>query len=85
MNIKPDFAHRLAWKGDAPAPESELTDTIGLMTDRGIAILELLATQFETEDALQIKAMYVYTALDSAIKELEDIKCLARAFNLANR
>jgi hypothetical protein len=79
-NLNVDFNHRLAALHNGE-PEC-LTDSIGLMTDRALGILYLLSGQFEDDDSRLCDAL-LCGAIDAAIHEVEDIKELVKAYNLA--
>jgi len=67
-----DFSHRLA-VGFHP------TDSIGLMTDRALSILHLLACQFD-DDCNRLNDATLANGIYSAIAEIEDIKSFSSAW-----
>lgn len=71
-----DFSHRLA-------TTSHLDDSLGLMTDRLIGILHLLACQFESDGVSRMSDNLIYCTIDAAISEANDIKNLGRAHSNA--
>ncbi len=73
-----DFSHRLA-------PTNEVTDSIGLMTDRALGVLTLLLCQFTKGGNARLSDELIAGALDAAIQEVEDIKSLATAYEQKSR
>jgi hypothetical protein len=77
--IRPDFTHRYA-SSTVFSQTTNLTDSIDLMSSRAIGVLDLLATQFEDENANTLCNESIYLAIDSVIQELQDIRAYAREF-----
>jgi hypothetical protein len=78
--LNPDFGHRMsAWH----SKESTLTDSVLLMTDRALGVLQLIANQFYDEDCNRLNDALMTGAIDAAISEVEDIKALTKAYNKA--
>jgi hypothetical protein len=71
-----DFSHRLA-------TTDHLEDSLGLMSDRIIGVLHLLAVQFENENVSRMSDQLIFCAIDAAINEAYDIKNLGRAYSKA--
>lgn len=72
----PNFNHRIVTLfGD----KRDMNDTINIMSDRALGVLNLIATQFEDKDANTVCNETIYLALHAAINEIEDIKAYLQA------
>jgi hypothetical protein len=80
--ICPNFSHRFAKLHDN---HLDLVDTISLMTGRASAVLCLIALQFESEDSPRMSDDIIYSAIDSVIAEIQDVRSYAEAFAKLNQ
>jgi hypothetical protein len=78
--IHPDFRHRYA-SSTVFSQTSNLTDSIDLMSSRAIGVLDLLATQFESEHATTLCNNSIYLAIDSVIQEVQDIRAYLKEYS----
>lgn len=83
MSFTPDFQHRLSAsiKENETLSVSDFSDTVFLMCDRTTAILNMLCLQFESEEAAKCSNAITANALDAAIKEVQDIAAVTRAYH----
>jgi hypothetical protein len=78
--LKPDFTHRLELSGkNADFTLGDLTDTVGLMTERAAAIVNMVSIQLESET--RSSDAILASALDAAYLEIKDINALIVAFS----
>jgi hypothetical protein len=75
--IKPDFTHRYC--ASLHNDSGDLTDSVGLMTDRALGVLALISSQFEG-DVSVVNNNLIYLALDSVTQELQDIRAYLKAY-----
>ena len=73
IRIEVDFNHRLTG-----TDTQCLSDSIGLMTDRALGVLHLLSMQFE-DASERLNDALLCGAIDSVIREIEDINSLVKA------
>lgn len=73
-----DFSHRLS--AAQTAEDSSIIDTIGLMTDRALGVLQLLSIQFDGTGDSRLSDALMCGAIDSVLQEVEDIKATVAAF-----
>jgi hypothetical protein len=76
-SIKSDFTHRYCTS--LHNDSGDLTDSIGLMTDRALGVLALISSQFEG-DVSVVNNNLIYLALDSVTQELQDIRAYLKAY-----
>lgn len=72
----PNFDHRFVHLFH---DKRDVSDTINLMTDRALGVLNLIATQFESDDSNTLDNANIYLALDSVIQEIQDIRAYLKA------
>ena len=53
------------------------------MTERALGVLQLISMQFYDEDGDRLSDVLMCGAIDAAIKEINDIKALTKAYCLA--
>lgn len=75
-NINPNFDHRFVHLFH---DNRDISDTINLMTDRALGVLNVIATQFEDDDANTLDNAIIYCAIDSVIQEIQDIRAYLQA------
>lgn len=75
--IKPNFTHRYC--ASIYDDSGDLTDSIGLMTDRALGVISLISCQFEG-DVSVVNNNIIYLALDSVTQELQDIRAYLKAY-----
>jgi hypothetical protein len=73
-----DFSHRLS--ATQTADGTSIIDTIGLMTDRALGVLQLLSIQFDGTGDSRLSDALMCGAIDAVLQEVEDIKATVSAF-----
>lgn len=76
--INPNFEHRYC--ASIYDDSGDLTDSIGLMTDRALGVLALISSQFERNEVM-VNNNVIYLALSSVEQELQDIRAYLKAFS----
>ncbi|UOA08571.1 MULTISPECIES: hypothetical protein [Methylobacter] len=82
-----DFSHRL---GDFVTLQfkinstSNLVDAVNSMTDRADSMLTMLESQFIGDEDCRLNDSIVYNVIESAIKEIQDIRSVVNAFHQAD-
>lgn len=77
-NLPVDFSHRLsATQTDGG---TSVIDTIGLMTDRALGVLQMLSIQFDGTGDSRLSDTLICGAIDAVLQEVEDIKATVSAF-----
>lgn len=76
--INPNFEHRYC--ASIYDDSGDLTDSIGLMTDRALGVLTLISGRFESNDTI-VNNDVIYLALSSVEQELRDIQAYLKAFS----
>lgn len=75
LSIIPNLSHRFV--DDCPS------DSINLMADRALSVLNLIQLQFES-GASKLNDDLIFMSLDCVIQEIQDIQAYTRAFNAKN-
>lgn len=73
-----DFSHRLS--AAQTADDTTIIDTIDLMTDRALGVLQLLSIQFNGTSDSRLSDALMCGEIDSVLQEVEDIKATVNAF-----
>lgn len=74
-----NFGHRLGYFPDDE--EFDVVDSIAMMANRASALLYLLSIQFDGSCEVRLSDKLMCSAIDSAIKEIEDINVTIMAFS----
>ncbi len=77
-SINPDFTHRFA--SSIYDDSADLTDSIGLMTDRALSVLALISGKFENNKSI-VNNDVIYLALSSVEQEILDIQAYLKAYS----
>ncbi len=73
--IRPNFSHRFV---DIHENHLDVHDTLNLMTNRALSVLNLLALQFEDDSTTRLNDELLTYAIDTAICEIVDIQSYLR-------
>ena len=74
----PDLSHRFI---HLFKDYRDISDSIHLMTSRALGSLNLLATQFEDDDANTLDNEIIYQVIDGIAQEIMDIQAYLKAFS----
>ena len=76
--VTPDLSHRFV---HLFKDYRDISDSIHLMTSRALGSLNLLATQFEDDDANTLDNEIIYQVIDGIAQEIMDIQAYLKAFS----
>jgi len=78
-NLNIDFSHRLSALASGTVDSKCTIDSIDSITGRALGVLQLLSCQFES-DGQRLSDTLICSAIDSVVKDIEDIQALISAF-----
>jgi hypothetical protein len=82
QNLNIDFSHRLNALASGAVDSRCAIDSIDLITERALAVLQLMSCQFES-DGQRLSDRQICSAIESAVKDIEDIQAIISAFSSA--